>query len=92
MRKRDTSEKSLDGEYRNIVDGSLNKEERSRILDSLKTRGQILGLSAEEQDRAVEEIGLELAALHFCAWGAQALPLQFCLGPVQRWLKETKGK
>jgi digeranylgeranylglycerophospholipid reductase len=91
-RKGDARGRALNAEYKNVIDSSFKNEEKNMILSSLKAQRGILGLSPIEQDRAIEEIGLEIAALHFCAKGATASTLQFCLEPVQNWLKERKGE
>lgn len=90
VRKDDVSERSLDGEYRNVINDSLGDEDGTHILEALDAWRQILNLGPEEQEGAVAEISRELAALHFYSKGA--LPLRWCLEPVQNWLKERKRR
>ena len=92
VRSGDVSGRLLNGEYRHVIDGSLTREERDFVLASIDTRRQILALDAKEQDRAIAEIGQEIAALHLCARGALASPFRSCLETAQAWLKEKKGR
>lgn len=88
IKKGDVSGGSLEKEYKDILDDSL-KGERARVLAAMQTWREVITASPEEQDRAIEEVGQEMAALHLYMKGA--LPLQSCLEPVQNWLRERKG-
>ncbi len=89
IKKGDVSGASLDGEYQRILDDSF-KGEKAPVLNAMAVWREIITLNPEAQDRAVAEIGQEIATLHFYFKGA--LPLRSCLEPVQSWLKENKGR
>lgn len=75
----------LNMEYRKVITQTLGGEE-NRVLEASAVWRQIFALSPEAQERAVEEIGQEIAALHFYSKGA--LPLRHCLEPVQSWFQK----
>lgn len=90
VKKNDVSEKSLDGEYRHTLNNTLKEGERERILDAYAAWGKILTSSREVQEAAIEEIGWEVAALHFYSKGGLASPLPSCLNTAREWLKERE--
>ncbi len=88
VKEGDVTGRSLDGRYKLIIDETI-KEEKPRVLESLDTWRKIFTLGSEEQEQLVEQVGGEVAALHFYSKGA--LPLRSCLEPVQDWLRKRKG-
>ncbi len=90
VRRNEVSEKSLDGEYQRTLNETLKEGERERILDAHGAWGKILSSSREVQEAAIEEIGWELAALHFYSKGGLASPLPSCLETAREWLKERE--
>lgn len=90
IRKGDVSGKSLDAECRCALIETLQEEERERILEAFGAWGKILSSNLEEQEQAIEEVGWEVAALHFHCRGGLAAPLPSCLGSTQKWLKERE--
>lgn len=89
VRQGDVSESFLGGAYQDALGGSLKEEERQSILEADSVRSRILDLSPEKQERAVDEIGWEISALHFYSKGGMASPLPSCLESAQRWLREN---
>ena len=92
VRRHEFGGNTLRGEYQNILDKSVTKENRKYLEDSLSTRKETGLLSNEAQDRMIEEIGYEIGGLHLCARGALDPKLRSCLTTVQQWLKENKGR
>lgn len=88
VKKGDVSGRALDKKYRDIIDESL-KGEGAHVSEALGLWRQVFCLNSEEQERVVEEIGQEVAAMHLYSKGA--LPLAFCREPVQDWLRERRG-
>lgn len=94
VRSHDFSGNTLNGEYQNILDKSVTRENREYLDDSLSTKKETGMLSNEAQDRMIEEIGYEIGGLHLCARGALDPKLSSSLTTVQQWLKinAVKGK
>lgn len=75
--------------YREAIDDSLMGE-KTHVSDASQVFKEIRNLAPEVQDRAIAEIGQEVAALHFYSKGCLASSLTSSLEIAQRWLKERK--
>jgi len=87
----DVSGRRLNREYQSVIRERFGAE-GPRIWEAGQVWGRFFGMGREEQDRAVKEIGWELAALHFYAQGCVASNLRSCLEPAKEWLEESRGK
>ncbi|MFC1535521.1 hypothetical protein ACFL7M_19420, partial [Thermodesulfobacteriota bacterium] len=72
--------KSLHTDYRTAIDESL-KGERELIRETVRVRREMFHLDSEALDRAMEEIGSGIAAMHFYIKGG--LNLRSCLELVK---------